>query len=90
VRARTGERICLEHIRIGGKIFTTANSIEEFGRRLAAADAAYFESQGEHNGDAQVQPITSSGPTPTPGRRRHAKSQPNQEHIERALHKAGL
>ncbi|MCK6466046.1 MAG: DUF1580 domain-containing protein [Phycisphaerae bacterium] len=43
VLARNGERIRLEHIRIGGKIFTTRAWLEEFGRRLASEDAKYFD-----------------------------------------------
>lgn len=42
VLARNGERVRLEHVRIGGKIFTTRAWLDEFGRRLATADAAYF------------------------------------------------
>jgi hypothetical protein len=42
VLARNGERIRLEHVRIGGKIFTTRRWLEDFGRRLAAEDAKYF------------------------------------------------
>lgn len=43
VKARTGERIRLEHVRIGGKLFTTRRWINEFGERLAEADRAYFD-----------------------------------------------
>lgn len=43
VLARTGERVRLEHIRVGGKLYTTPRWIEEFGRRLAEADASYFD-----------------------------------------------
>lgn len=43
VRSRNGERVRLQHLRIGGKIFTTARWLEEFGRALAEADARYFD-----------------------------------------------
>ena len=43
VLARGGERIRLEHIRAGGKILTSPRWVEDFARRLAAADAAYFD-----------------------------------------------
>lgn len=46
VLARSGERIRLEHIRVGGKIFTTAGWVREFGERLAAADARHFQQRG--------------------------------------------
>ncbi|MBK9117997.1 MAG: hypothetical protein IPM18_00090 [Phycisphaerales bacterium] len=42
VLARSGARIRLEHVRIGGKIFTTRRWLDDFGRRLAAEDAKYF------------------------------------------------
>ena len=43
VKSRTGERIRLEHVRMGGIIFTTTAWLAEFGRRLAEADARYFD-----------------------------------------------
>jgi len=43
VIARSGERVRLQHVRIGGKLFTSARWLDEFGQRLANADAAYFE-----------------------------------------------
>ena len=39
VLSRTGERVYLQHIRVGGKVFTRAEWIEDFGRTLAEADA---------------------------------------------------
>lgn len=42
VRSRDGARVYLEHIRVGGKIFTTAEWVYEFGQRLATADTAHF------------------------------------------------
>jgi len=43
VLSRGGERIRLEHRRIGGKIFTAPDWLDEFGRRLADADTRYFD-----------------------------------------------
>lgn len=43
VQARSGERIRLEHRRLGGKIFTRLDWLEDFSRRLAEADAKYFD-----------------------------------------------
>jgi len=54
VIARNGERIRLEHVRIGGKLFTQRRWLEEFGRRLASADSQYFD---------EVPPNTASGAT---------------------------
>jgi hypothetical protein len=33
----------LQHIRIGGMIYTTTGWLDEFGRKLAEADARYFD-----------------------------------------------
>ena len=43
VLARNGERVRLEHVRLGGRIFTTRRWVDEFGRGLAEADARYFD-----------------------------------------------
>lgn len=43
VISRGGERIRLQHRRIGGKIFTALSWLEEFGRQLAEADTRYFD-----------------------------------------------
>lgn len=43
VLSRGGTRIRLQHVRIGGKIFTTAAWVAAFGEALAEADAAYFD-----------------------------------------------
>lgn len=43
VKSRTGERIRLQHVRMGGMIYTTARWLEEFGQELADADAKYFD-----------------------------------------------
>jgi hypothetical protein len=43
VLSRGGDRIRLQHVRIGGMIYTTAAWLEDFGRRLAEADAKYFD-----------------------------------------------
>lgn len=43
VQARTGGRVRLRHVRQGGKLFTTRRWLDEFGERLALADAAYFD-----------------------------------------------
>jgi len=72
VLARTGERVRLEHVRLGGRLYTTPRWLEAFGRRLAEADAAYFDAT---NGDAGREPATApassaSAPAPAPRRRR--------------------
>jgi len=54
VLSRSGERIKLKHVRIGGKLFTMAKWIEDFGERLAEADAKYFELSDEPDGCAEL------------------------------------
>jgi len=59
VIARSGDRVRLQHVRIGGKLFTTARWLDEFGQRLADADATYFELG---DGEADEAPAESSSP----------------------------
>ena len=88
VRSRNGERVRLQHLRIGGKIFTTARWLEEFGRALAEADARYFDLC-----EAAAQVAAASVPRP---RRRRIPSQFEEQRrreiaeAERELEEAGL
>lgn len=53
VLARNGQRIRLEHRRIGGKIFTSEAWLDAFTKALTDADTAYFASkQDATNGTA--------------------------------------
>jgi len=52
VLARSGERVHLQHSRVGGKLYTTAAWLREFGERLARADATYFDLEDEQPVDA--------------------------------------
>jgi len=87
VLARSGDRVRLRHVRIGGKIFTTARWLEEFGRRLAEADVKYFDLSEAAAAAAPVYPRR---------RRRRCESQYEQqrrreiEQAERELEEAGL
>lgn len=47
VKSRSGERVRLKHIRVGGRIYTTREWIETFGVELADADAQHFERSDE-------------------------------------------
>ncbi len=85
VLARNGERIRLEHIRIGGKIFTTRAWLEEFGRRLASEDAKYFDlNQALAPADRRVSTRGRPASPVTDRRRREI------EDAERELDQAGL
>jgi len=93
VMSRSGQRVRLEHVRIGGKIFTTARWVEEFGKALAEADASYFDLQDQ---DAE----TSGEPARARPRRRTPRRRPTSRHIQqrqaahdqanRELEEAGL
>lgn len=57
VLSRGGERIRLEHRRIGGKIFTASDWLDEFGRKLAEADTRHFDlCQAEASAAAAMEP----------------------------------
>lgn len=43
IKSRTGERIRLDHVRVGGRIFTTESELQRFFRLVAEADRAHFE-----------------------------------------------
>ncbi len=47
VKARTGQRVHLDHVRFGGRVFIPRQAIEVFGRELAHADAAHFDATDE-------------------------------------------
>jgi len=47
IKARTGERIRLRHVRVGGKLFTTEKWVGEFVHALAEADLAAFDDRAD-------------------------------------------
>jgi len=57
VLARNGQRVRLEHVRIGGKLFTTAAWVAQFGTVLAQADVNHF--------DLKNAPVLRGSPTVT-------------------------
>ena len=79
VLSRSGQRVRLRHVRIGGKIFTKAEWLNEFGQRLAAADAEHFD-------------LDDAPSLPTPGRRPRTDGQRQAaiERAERELREAGV
>ena len=79
VLSRGGQRVRLQHVRIGGKIYTTAGWLHQFGRSLADADAVYFSL------DAEVAASHSDSSRPASPRLREADIQ----RAERALKAAG-
>ena len=79
VLSRGGERVRLRHVRIGGKIFTKAEWLDEFGQSLAAADAEHFD-------------LDDAPALLTPGQRPRTDGQRLAaiERAERELRKAGV
>jgi hypothetical protein len=91
VLARSGQRIRLQHVRVGGKIFTTAAWLREFGQQLAEADRAYFESKLE-----KAQQLPPRDPRYGPPSRGRGTSTPQPPHrpdqalLDRELEAEGL
>lgn len=86
VKARSGERIRLRHTRVGGRVFTTRAWIDEFGERLAQADAEYFDARSDAPGTVAGRGPEASRPAArpcTPDARRQAE-------INRELEEEGL
>ena len=88
VKAASGTRVRLKHVRFGARIFTTRQWLNDFGLALAEADAAHF--QRYENAPAapqQTKPKSSS-------KRAHraASDDARRRHLEaaRELEEAGL
>lgn len=81
MKSRSGERVRLQHVRLGGIIYTTAAWIEEFGRRLVDADTKHFDLGAQ---DIQI---------PRPGRAMTFTNKQREAHldqVQRELKEAGL
>lgn len=73
VLARSGERVHLQHVRLGGKLLTTRRWLDEFGERLAAADKTYFNlTQSQPR--APAAPIAAAPSTPADRRWRSTRT----------------
>ena len=78
VLARDGRRVRMEHVRIGGKLYTSAQWMAEFGQALAEADANYFSLD------------TSSPSQPQPRGRTEAQRQAAIDRANRELKEMGV
>ncbi len=45
IKVRSGDRLRLDHVRVGGRIFTSRPALARFFKALAEADAAHFDRQ---------------------------------------------
>ena len=79
IKARSGERIRLRHIRAGGRIFIPAEALDEFFRRVAEADSVHFD---QHNQGSDT--LTS------PASRTDCQRQRDIAKAERTLREAGI
>lgn len=91
VKAASGTRVRLKHVRFGSRIYTTRQWLNDFGLALAEADAAHFDRDEQ-----------SPAPAPTPSRRPSKRSrrasrssgadEARRRHLEaeRELEEAGL
>jgi len=55
ILTRSGERIRLAHVRVGGRLFTSRSAIEQFVQATTASDCEYFEpseTRSEHRRNA--------------------------------------
>jgi len=43
IKSRTGQRVRLEHVRIGGKIYTSPEAMDRFFAEVARQDTEYFK-----------------------------------------------
>jgi len=76
VKARSGQRVYLDHVRLGGKIFVRTGDLDAFGAALAAADREHFAES-----DAQHDP---------PRTRTPAQRERDVERAEEELNRAGV
>ena len=74
IKARTGERVRLQHWRVGRKIYTTAEALDKFFQRTAEADLPHFE-----NRDAAQAPAQPSGGTRSDDERAEAVARAKDE-----------
>jgi len=80
VLSRSRRRVRLQHVRVGSKIYTTAEWVHTFGLRLADADTEYFDSN---------QPVDPPSP-PAPRQRTEAQRQVDIDQAEEELREKGV
>ncbi|MCA9277242.1 MAG: DUF1580 domain-containing protein [Phycisphaerales bacterium] len=87
VKAASGTRVRLKHVRFGSRIFTTRQWLNDFGLSLAEADAAHFQRDEDAPAAEQTakpkRPSKRARRTADDARRRHLEA-------ERELEEAGL
>jgi hypothetical protein len=61
IRGRGGDRVRLEHTRIGMRLYTTEAWLADFGRRLEEADREHFDARHVESGQHRRQARARSG-----------------------------
>lgn len=91
VLSRMGERIRLQHVRLGGKLYTSRAWIDAFAAALADADTAYFDRRDQQS------PTPAESPRHRGTSRRKGRAeapdraeQQRRDEIERELEEEGL
>lgn len=82
VKSRSGERVRLEHVRAGGRLFTSKAALETFLARVAEGDVQHFDERAASDSAARLAPEPIK---PTSARRRH-----QLEEADRELRDAGI
>lgn len=92
VLARNGQRIRLQHRRIGGKIFTSEAWMDAFTKSLTDADEAYFRAkQDAASGAAPRAAAFDASKRPRRPRRPQTTGNPDrQRQVERDLREEGF
>lgn len=93
VLSRSGQRIRFNHVRVGGKLFTTAQWVGEFGKALAAADAEHFDSHDGSPDQSVVSTPSAVAHQPRTRRPRQYRSQHRETsltQVNRELEAEGL
>ena len=76
VRSRSGQTVCLDHIRVGGRIFTTRALLGRFFAAVAEADREYFDKP-------QIKPAA-------PTSKNSSRNRSSADRAEIELNKAGI
>lgn len=92
VKARTGERILMRHVRAGGRVFVTRAWILDFVEALASRDSEYFSAKDQAAAGAPPRSQAFASPTrPRKPRRPKAPFDPDrQKRVAAELEGEGL
>ena len=92
IKAASGNRVRLKHMRFGSRIFTTRQWLNDFGQALAEADAAHFDQTKQLATSQRAKPLSSKRRTSKTPRNASARGdvQHHHEQAMQELEEAGL